>query len=321
MRTPACDTRAALALALAIAAAGCAAHARPPAACPAYPGTDAATSATTGAIVVRVMRRSGTIVPGAAVLVRRGTMVDSEDVLDSHGRLEARTDVCGVAIVTSLAPGQYHVDVDATDGFRSQAFNNVSAGRVTTVTATVSRRPLYVYRPSDYGALVGGLALLPRSDVPRAYGVAIEGALLPLVSIEDCDDGACTSTIGPYLGVSGLAAVTDGAPDRTRRGLYGLRLSAGLGWGRSVRFVPYATVGLDALVVTTTLPSGSDNAGLTLGADVRVGVLGQLGTRLLYQVGASYLGAVAPGVGDNAGGLVLQASLGWRFQTRVAGDW
>ena len=28
-----------------------------------------------------------------------------------------------------------------------------------------------------------------------------------------------------------------------------------------------------------------------------------------------------PGIGDNAGGLVLQASLGWRFQTRVAGDW
>lgn len=319
MRTPACSTRAAIALAL--AAVGCAGHARPTAACPAYPGTDAATSATTGAIAVEVMRRSGAMVPGAAVLIRRGTMGERADLLDSRGRQEARTDACGVAIVTGLAPGPYHVDIDAADGFRSQNFNHVSAGRVTRVTATVSRRPRYVYRPSDYGALVGGLTLLPRSDVPRAYGVAIEGALLPLVSIEDCDDGACSSTIGPYLGVSGLAAVTDGAPDRTQRGLYGVRLAGGLGWGRSVRFVPYATVGLDALVVTTTLPSGSDNAGLTLGADVRVGVLGQLGTRLLYQVGASYLGAVAPGVGDNAGGLVLQASLGWRFQTRVAGDW
>ena len=318
MRTPACDTR--VAIALAVAAVGCAGHARPMAACPAYPGTDAATSATTGALAVQVMRRSGEMVRGAAMLVRRGEMVESADVLDRRGRQEVRTDACGVAIVTGLAPGPYHVDIDAADGFRSQNFNHVSAGRVTRVTATVSRRPLYVYRPSDYGALAGGLALLPRSDVPRAYGVAIEGALLPLVSIEDCDDGACKSTIGPYFGVSALAAVADGAPDRTRRGLYGLRLGAGLGWGRSVRFVPYATVGLDALVVTTTLPSGAANAGITLGADVRVGVLGQVGTRLLYQVGASYLGAVAPGIGDNAGGLVLQASLGWRFQTRVA-DW
>ena len=52
MRTPACDTRAVIALAL--AAVGCAGHARPTAACPAYPGTDAATSATTGAIAVEV---------------------------------------------------------------------------------------------------------------------------------------------------------------------------------------------------------------------------------------------------------------------------
>lgn len=319
MRTPACDSRAVIALA--VAAVGCAGHARPTAACPAYPGTDAATSATTGALAIEVMRRSGAKVEGAAVLVRRGNMGEGADVLDLRGRQEARTDACGAAIVTGLAPGPYHVDIDAADGFRSPNFDHVSAGRVTRVTATVSRRPLYVYRPSDYGALAGGLALLPRSDVPRAHGVAIEGARLPLVSIEDCDDGACTSTIGPYLGVSGLAAVADGAPDRTRRGLYGLRLVAGLGWGRSVRFVPYATVGLDALVVTTTLPSGADTAGITLGADVRVGVLGQLGPRLLYQVGASYLGAVAPGVGDNAGGLLLQASLGWRFQTRVAGDW
>ena len=38
-----------------------------------------------------------------------------------------------------------------------------------------------------------------------------------------------------------------------------------------------------------------------------------LGDRFMYAVSASYLGAVAPGTGDNAGGLLVQAAVGWRF--------
>jgi hypothetical protein len=87
----------------------------------------------------------------------------------------------------------------------------------------------------------------------------------------------------------------------------------GLGKGPTEWFVPFGDVGLDALVVNTVSADGVRHLGPTIGADVRVGVLGLLGNRLMYAVSASYLGAVAPGIGDNAGGVMLQASVGWRF--------
>jgi hypothetical protein len=171
------------------------------------------------------------------------------------------------------------------------------------------------------GIFVHAIDLRPRNGAAEGIGAGIEAALVPWKGTRymDCPSGCIQGPYQPvYFGVGAFATHSTGTDADTRRDLYGLSVSIGLGKGPTDWFIPFCDVGLDARVVNTisadsVSADGVHHLGPTIGADVRVGVLGLVGDRLMYAVSASYLGAVAPGTGDNAGGLLLQASIGWRF--------
>ena len=163
---------------------------------------------------------------------------------------------------------------------------------------------------------VHAIDVQPQNGVAEGIGAGIEAALVPWSGTThmDCPAGCIHGPYQPvYFGVGAFATHTLGTDADTRRDLYGLRASIGLGKGPNDWFIPFATIGLDGLIVNTVSSERAHHVRPTLGADVRVGILGMLGDRLMYAVSASYLGAVAPGTGDNAGGLVLEVAVGWRF--------
>jgi hypothetical protein len=169
---------------------------------------------------------------------------------------------------------------------------------------------------TNAGVFVRAVDLRPQNGVAEGIGAGIEAALVPWSGTRfmDCPSGCIHGPYQPvYFGVGGFATHTRGTDSDTRRDLYGLRASIGLGKGPSDWFIPFGTLGLDALLVNTHSPDGMSDLGPTIGADVRVGVLGMVGDGCMYAVSASYLAAVAPGIGDNAGGLMLDVSVGWRF--------
>lgn len=166
------------------------------------------------------------------------------------------------------------------------------------------------------GVIVRAIDLRARNGVAEGIGAGVDAALVPWSGTKymDCPSGCIQGPYQPvYFAVGAFATHGLGSDSDTRRDLYGLRASIGLGKGPTDWFIPFGAVGLDAMIVDTAFVDGTHALGPTIGADVRVGVLGMLGDRLIYAVSASYLGAVAPGAGDNAGGLMLEMSLGWRF--------
>jgi hypothetical protein len=173
-------------------------------------------------------------------------------------------------------------------------------------------------KPLDLGVLVGAGEVPTHGDIARSYGAEIEAALVPFTgsrgcSCQDCETICVADAYPYYFGVGAFGAISDGTVTKTRRDLYGLHGSAGLALKPARWFIPFITVGLDALYVDTELASDTHDRGVTLGADARAGVLGYLGAHAIYSVSVSYLGAVAPGVGDNAGGLSVWGAIGWRF--------
>ena len=175
---------------------------------------------------------------------------------------------------------------------------------------------------TNAGVFVHAVDLRPQNDAAEGIGIGVEGALVPWSGTRfmDCPSGCIQGPYQPvYFGVGAFATRSVGGDTDTRRDLYGLRASIGFGKGPTDWFIPFGAIGLDALIVDTVsfdgTMSGGDtrDLGPTIGADVRAGVLGMLGDRLMYAVSASYLGAVALGTGDNAGGLMLEISVGWRF--------
>lgn len=157
--------------------------------------------------------------------------------------------------------------------------------------------------------------MIPRGDVARSEGAGVELAMMPQTTtrVDDCPAGCIVTphTDPLWLGFGAFATIGEDTPGKARRNVYGMHPSVGFGWGPAQWLVGFATVGLDVLVVTTDV-GDEHHAGPTLGADLRFGLLGYLGKRFTYQLSGAYLAAVAPGVGDNAGGLVVQAALGWR---------
>jgi len=173
------------------------------------------------------------------------------------------------------------------------------------------------------GVLVRVITNRPLNGVATESGGDVELALVPWggVDMERCAPHSlspnCLSSQhyrNPlYLGLGAFVGFSNGTNADTRRDLYGVRVSSGLGSALTKWLVPFATIGLDALFVATDLPNGSHHRGPTLGIDVRAGILGTFGSSFMYSISASYLGAVAPGTGDNAGGLLLGVGLGWRL--------
>lgn len=169
---------------------------------------------------------------------------------------------------------------------------------------------------TNAGVFVHASDMRPRDGVAEGVGAGVEAALVPWRGTRymDCPSGCIQGPYQPaYAGVGAFVTHGVGSEPDTRRDLYRLRVSMGLGKGPTDWFIPFGAVGLDALVVDSVASDRTRHLGPTLGADVRVGVLGTIGDGLMYAVSASYLGAVAPGIGDNAGGLELELSIGWRF--------
>jgi hypothetical protein len=165
------------------------------------------------------------------------------------------------------------------------------------------------------GMFVHATDLRPRNGVAEGIGAGVDLAFTPWSGTKymDCPAGCIAGPYEPvYFGAGAFATHTIGSDTETRRDLYGLRAAIGLGWGPKDYVIPFGTVGLDALVVNTNMSDGTHHLGPTIGADVRVGVLGMFGG-FMYAVSAAYLGAVAPGTGDNAGGLLVEIAGGWRF--------
>lgn len=300
-------------LASSLIVAGLAAGCTPPLpyVCPPTPVVPPASTATLVVHVFSEMTRMP--VSGARIDASLQATADGVDVLAPSVPRTAATDPCGTAILEDVPPGIYRVHVAVWDDSTYREYVEVVAGTVTTVDQFLGPYP-DLNKPLDVGVTVGAAAVMPRDGVAGSYGATLEGSLLPLTAYRDRLDGLGPRHIAPYyVSITAMMTRAERAPGRTAHDLYGLRGAAGFGWSPTRWIIPYAAVGLDALIVDSTSRDGRDDVGVTLGAEVRAGVLGYLGAHLVYNVSASLLGAVAPGPGDNAGGAVLQAALGWRF--------
>jgi hypothetical protein len=193
---------------------------------------------------------------------------------------------------------------------------NASSAAIGAAIAVVAAPAGASADEGEYGILVQGTGVFPRGDVARSNGLGVEVAMMPQTTtrVEDCPAGCIVTrdTDPLWLGLGAFVTIGEDTPGEARRNLYGVHPSVGLGWGPAQWLVGFAAVGLDVLVVTTDV-GDAHYAGPTLGADARFGLIGYVGTHFTYQLSASYLAAVAPGVGDNAGGLLVQAALGWRL--------
>jgi len=115
-----------------------------------------------------------------------------------------------------------------------------------------------------------------------------------------------TMSIGGYYALGQL----DG--EKTMRDVYDFHVNIGVKPEHTSgdMLIPYLTIGLDVLAMTTRIPKGDEYKGTTLGLNASGGVMGHLGDTWLYRASVSYLGAVVPGTGDDLGGVVLQVGFG-----------
>ena len=112
--------------------------------------------------------------------------------------------------------------------------------------------------------------------------------------------------------MGGYTAVGRKDGEKILRDLYDIHFEVALRPEISSALMPYAGVGLDVLAMTTH-QGGKTARGTTLGVHASLGMTGHIGDDFMFKAGASFLGAVVPGTGDDLGGLVLQLGLGRRF--------
>jgi len=148
-------------------------------------------------------------------------------------------------------------------------------------------------------ALMGGAAwMMPRGDVGEAVGGGAEARLI--------DDEA---TVG--MSLIGLVGRT---PAERRRDIMDVRIDAGLRPCKKCRAIsPYLALGVDVLHVTTHEPTRSVR-GSTLGLSAHAGLMGRIGDDgWAWRAGATYLGAIVPGTGEDLGGISLSFAVGKRI--------
>jgi hypothetical protein len=152
----------------------------------------------------------------------------------------------------------------------------------------------------DEGAIIVDVTqVMPRSGV-HAGSTGIGG------EIRFFDGHECFTG-----GIGGFATVgAEGAP--TRQDLLDVHFQFAMKPERADHIAPYLGVGLDVLHVTTHEMT-RELRGTTLGISAQLGVLGNLGDKLVYRATAGYLGAIVPGTGDDLGAWVLQVGIGLRM--------
>ncbi len=128
--------------------------------------------------------------------------------------------------------------------------------------------------------------------------------------------GAAMRVLGsrePFnMTVGAFAAI--GKPDANRRmrDIYDISLNIGLNPPAKKRrlAIPFVSVGLDFLNVSTRENDGSNAAGMTMGMNARGGVFGHLGKSWMYSASVTYIGAVVPGTGEGLDGVTLHVGIG-----------
>jgi hypothetical protein len=169
---------------------------------------------------------------------------------------------------------------------------------ILAISASLLLAPSLAHADDDETALVIDATMLaPRKGVHAgATGMGAELRFFP-------DDECVTGSIG------GFAAVGEqGAP--TRQDVLDVHFQIGMKPEHAKRLVPYASLGIDVLHVTTHEMEESFR-GTTLGVSAQAGLLGKLSDKWIYRVSAGYLGAIVPGTGDDLGSVVLQLGIGY----------
>jgi hypothetical protein len=157
----------------------------------------------------------------------------------------------------------------------------------------------------DVGVVVDATMIKPLGEEGRVSNSLGYGAEIRMMPHREC----FTASIGGFFGL--------GQPEgeKTMRDIYDFHFNIGLKTERSrdSRLIPFVSIGLNVLYMTTHEPDDRKLRGTTLGLNARAGVMGHLTERWIYRVSGSYLGAIVPGTGDDLGGLVLQAGIGKMF--------
>jgi hypothetical protein len=157
----------------------------------------------------------------------------------------------------------------------------------------------------DVGMVIDATMIKPLGEDGQVTNSSGFGGELRMLPHRDC----FTMSIGGFFG---LGLQEEG---RTARDIYDFHFNAGLKSERSrgKHLIPFVSVGLNVLFMTTHEPAGGEYRGTTLGLNARAGLMGYLSERWVYRASASYLGAIVPGTGDDLGGLVLQVGVGKLF--------
>jgi len=182
----------------------------------------------------------------------------------------------------------------------TMTMKNLVAAAIATLLVSA---PLAAAHADDETILVvDGTLIEPLAEDGRVATSIGNGAEIRFLPGRD----AITGSIGGYFALG----KADG--QKTMRDIYDFHVNIGYKRERSrgKQFIPFLSLGLDVLHMTTRVVDGPTLRGITLGINAQLGVMGYLSKRWVYRVSGAYLGAIVPGTGDDLGGLVLQAGLG-----------
>lgn len=169
---------------------------------------------------------------------------------------------------------------------------SLSITAVSTLALALTATPAAA--DDELSLLATGAYLLPRGDLGEAVGGGAEARIT--------DEQL---TVG-----FGATALVGRTPSARRRDLMDVRVDLGLVLcERCTSIAPYAALGLDILHVTTHEPTRSLR-GSTLGLSAHAGLLGRFAEDWTWRAGASYLGAIVPGTGEDLGGITLSLAVG-----------
>lgn len=175
--------------------------------------------------------------------------------------------------------------------------------RITLLTLTAALfATSSVALGDEVGMLVDATIVKPTGESGRVSNSLGYGAEIRMMPHRE----PFTVSFGGFFGLG------ERQPDKVARDLYDFHFNIGFKASKSRRrhLIPFLTVGLDVLFITSHQPDGATFKGTTLGLNASAGFLGHISDTWVYRVNGSYLGAIVPGTGDDLGGLVLQAGVG-----------
>jgi hypothetical protein len=177
--------------------------------------------------------------------------------------------------------------------------------KITLVAAAVAVLGVPVsgaHAGGDVGVVVDGTMIKPLGEQGAVSNSLGYGAEIRMMPNREC----FTASIG------GFFALGQPEGEKTMRDIYDFHFNIGLKPERTrdSKLIPFVTIGLNVLYMTTHEPNDMSYRGTTLGLNARAGVMGHMTESWIFRVSGSYLGAIVPGTGDDLGGLVLQAGIG-----------